>query len=221
MDEFPSNSRRPASPIDKVPPAAEESELKLDKVISGQVIKRKKPLGRRFMDTFFSGDASGVIPYLFRDVLIPALQDMATDMVKQGIERAVYGEVRTTHRSGYRGSNTLPRTHVSYDRPSGIVGRSPASYSSVAPRRPVTQPSAFDIGEIILDSMINAQVVADELDKTIAQYGAATVANLNDLLGQTSAYTDNKYGWTDLSQMTIKRIREGYLLSLPDPEDLR
>lgn len=218
MDEFPSNSRRPASPIDKTSPAVEEPELKLDKVISGKIIKRKKPLGRRFMDTFFSGDASGVIPYLFRDVLIPALQDMATDMVKQGIERAVYGEVRTTHRSGYRGSSTLPRTHVSYDRPSSVVGRAPSSYPV---RRPATQPSAFNIGEVILDSLINAQVVADELEKTIMKYGAATVANLNDLTGETSAYTDHKYGWTDLSAMTIKHIREGYLLILPDPEDLR
>jgi hypothetical protein len=218
MEEFPSNSRRPASPLDSTPPAVEE-ERKIDKVITGNVIKRKKPLGRRFMDTFFAKDSGGVFNYLFRDVLVPALQDMATDMVKQGIERAVYGEVRSTGRS-VRGSSYVPRTHVSYDRPNPVV-RPATPLVSPATRRAVVQPSAFDIGEIILDTQINAQVVVAELDKIVGVYGAATVANLNDLIGQTSAYTDHKWGWTDLTQLSVKRIREGYLLILPDPEDLR
>lgn len=214
IDDFPGNSRRPPSTDKTANPV--DDKKKLDKVITGEVVRRKKPLARRFMDTFFSGDSTSVVGYLGKEVLLPALQNLITDFVTQGIEKAVYGEVRSSGR-GIRGN--APRTHISYDRPSSIR---PSSHTAAPPgRRPVTQPSAFDIGEIILDSKINAQVVAEKLYETVEEYGSATVGHLNDLLGQTSAYTDHKWGWTDLSTMEIKRIREGYLLVLPEAEDLR
>lgn len=222
MDEFPGNSRirRPDEPPVKKP-VVPTDEPKFEKVVTGTVIKRKKPLGRRLMDTFFSGDSDSVIGYLGKQVLLPAVQDLVTDIVKQGIERAVYGEVRSASRSSYRGTNSSgPRTHISYDRPSSIV-RSTSITPSNAPRRPVTQPSAFDIGEIILGTKLEAQVVVDKLGEAIEEYGAVTVANLNDLIGQTSAYTDHKWGWTDLVDLRVKRVNEGYLLQLPEPEDLR
>lgn len=215
MEEFPGNSRRRIDQ-EKTTPVVEEP--KLSKVVTGTVVRRKKSLGRRIKETLFSGDSSSVFGYLLKEVLVPALQATATDMVTQGIEKAVYGEVRTPNRAARGSGYSAPRTHVSYNQPSSIV-RSPSP--GVQPRRPVTQPSAFDIGEIILGTKIEAQVVVDKLYETLEQYNCATVANLYDLIGQTSAYTDHKWGWTDLSTMTVKRVREGYLLILPEPEDLR
>lgn len=216
MDDFPSNSRnRPITNPEKPTPPRIEEGVKLDQVVTGSVVKRKKSLGRRFMDTFFSGNSDGVLGYLLKDVLIPALQDTATRMVSEGIERAVYGEVRN-HRSTVRG-NGYHRPHVSYDRPSTIINR-PSSI--VSNRRPIQQQSA-DIGEIVLESKIEAQAVMDKLYETIEEYGSVSVANLNELIGQSSAYTDHRWGWTDLSQMTGKRIQGGYVLLLPSVEDLK
>lgn len=217
MDQFPANSRSMAAkkPVEKRDEYNGEDERmipKLESVVSGKVIKRKKPLGRRFINTFFAGD--GVMGYLGKEVLLPALQNLITDFVTQGVNRAVYGDAapaRTT-----RGS--APRTHVSYNQPSSIVR--PAT-STPATRRPVTQPSAFDIGDLIVGSKIEADMICEKLYETVEEYGAATVANLNDLIGQTSAYTDHKWGWTDLERLSIAKIREGFLIKLPEPEDLR
>lgn len=219
MDEFPGNSRRRLEEKNE-PSATEAVEPKFEKVITGTVIKRKKPLGRRLMETFFSTDSSSVVGYLGKEVLLPALQNLVIDFVTQGIEKAVHGEVQTPRRSA-RGSTSGPRTHISYDRPSSIVRSSTSITPSSAPRRVVTQPSAFDIGEVILGTKIEAQVIAEKLGEAIEEYGAVTVANLNELIGQTSAYTDHKWGWTDLVDLRIKRVTEGYLLVLPEPEDLR
>lgn len=215
MEEFPGNSRRNTEPTPS--PVQPAEELKLDKVVTGKVVRRKTPLGRRLMATFFSGDSNSVVGYLGKEVLLPALQNLITDFVTQGIEKAVYGEVRSTGRTA-RGSAT-PRAHISYDRPSSII-RAPAARAP-EPRRAVTQRSAVDIEEIILDSKIAAEMVTEKLNEIIEEYGAATVGHLNDLIGQTSAYTDHKWGWTDLSEMRIRRVREGYLLLLPEPEDMR
>jgi hypothetical protein len=224
MDDYPSNSRTRTPPPDKRPrmeiqdEPAPEQEVKLEKVVTGRVIRRKKPLGRRIMDTFFSGDSNSVVGYLAKEVLLPALQNLVTDFVTQGIEKAVYGEVRTAHRSS-RGS-TFQRPHVSYDRyASAAPERRPTP--TTQPRRMATQPSSFDVGSIIVEDKVQAQVIADRLFDTLDQYGCVTVGNLNELLGQTSSHVDYKWGWTDLNQMTSKRVREGYLIVLPEPEDLR
>lgn len=224
MDEYPSNSRRPAvgpPEIDKKSIVPEER--KLNKVVTGQVVHRKKSLGRRLKDTFFSSDSGNVFAYLFSEVLVPALQDVATNLVTQGIEKAVYGEVRTPHRSPTRGTPGARGTHISYDQPNRSIIR--PQRPAAPPGRPIArpaaaQPSALDIGEIILADQINAQIVADGLYEALQDYESVTVANLKELTGETPQYTDYKFGWTDLSAMHIKRIREGYLLMLPEPEDL-
>ena len=42
-----------------------------------------------------------------------------------------------------------------------------------------------------------------------------SVADLNDIIGVTGSYTDNKYGWYDLSSAQITRDKSGYALKLP------
>ena len=212
MDQFPGNSRRSVNRAAEPEPEVEQP--KLAPVVEGKVIRRKKPLGRRFINTFFAGD--GVLGYLGKEVLLPALQNLITDFVTQGVNRAVYGDAAPP-RTSNRGAAS--RTHVSYNQPTSIIR--PGTQSAAPTRRAVNGPSAFDIGDVIVGTKIEADMIAEKLYETVEEYGAATVANLNDLIGQTSAYTDHKWGWTDLERMSINRVREGYLIKLPDPEDLR
>lgn len=51
----------------------------------------------------------------------------------------------------------------------------------------------------------------------IDKYGSATIADLYELLDKKSEYTDNDYGWKDLSTASQRRVREGYLLELTRP----
>jgi hypothetical protein len=216
MEEFPGNSRRPVvGPISnaELPPEGVRKLSPVPGLNKEDVIRKKKPLGQRIRDTFFAKDSANVITYLLKDVLVPALQDLVTDMVKQGIERAVYGEVQSPRRT--RGS--AQRTHVSYNQPSVIR---PAQTSFVG-RRPAAQTSSVDIGQIVVPDMVQAQLIAEQLFETVEQYGTASVANLYELLNQTAVVTDHKWGWHDLSTMEVKRVREGYWVVLPDPESIR
>lgn len=218
MEQFPGNSRNragqpPATPGSQIP----AEEPKLEKVVTGTVVRRKKPLGRRILDNLFRGDG-GVISYLAKDVLVPAFQVLITDMVTQGIERAVYGEVRTPPRS-VRGVNGANRPHISYDRPNTIV-RSPLGSGGPA-RRPMTQPSSMVLEEVILSTDFDAQIVMEALYEALRDFGAVTVANLKEALGESPTYVDYKWGWRDLEAMHKKRIGEGFLVYLPNPENLR
>lgn len=213
IPEFPSNSQRPGPPNLKAAPQQEEP--KLESVVTGQVVRRKKPLGRRLKETFFSGDSSSVVGYILHEVLIPEIKKIVVDSITQGAEKAVWGEVRSPSRSRLGPYNRPPVTN--YNQPRTIVGNGPA----MPARRPVTQPSSARIDDVILETDFDARMVAERLIETLEEYGCVAVARLNELLRQSSLTTDHKYGWYDLSTMHIRRVREGFLLVLPDPVPLK
>lgn len=218
MDDFPSNSHksRTPSPVDEKR-VAPEPEKRVEKIVEGTVIQRKKPLGRRFMETFFSGDAHGVVSYIIVDVLLPAAKDTVADAVSQGFERLLFGEVRSTsRRTGARPSGSSG--FVSYNRysSSSPARREEPRGREISPRARATH----DFDEIILATRSEAEEVVGRLFDVVARYEAATVADLYELLGLTAKFTDDKWGWTDLRGAGVTRVRNGYLLDLPRPEPL-
>lgn len=224
IEDFPGNSQSVKRPL--VPPATpapEPEEPVLEPVVTGKVIKRKTPLGRRVMKMLFSGDTDSVGGYLLRDVLIPAIQATVTDVITQGIQRTVYGDSRPG--GGYRPQGRpFPgsRSHISYNDRYNQPPSRPTSAVSTTPgvRRPPAQRDSLDIGEIIIDDKIEAEIIIEKMLETVEQYGVVTVGQLYNLTNQTSVYTDHRWGWNNLGQVGIRRVREGYLLMLPPPIDL-
>lgn len=199
--EYPANNTdKPAAPSREKPQRVTVSEPK----------QRKKPLGKRFTETFLGGDARGVGSYVVLDVLIPAMRDMVTDVVIQGVERLVYPD------GGRRRSSRVG---------TGIVGHTPYSRISSGVR-PETRDisrrarATHNFDEILIDTRHEAEEVINGLFRQLEKYGQATVADLYDLAGITPAYTDNKFGWTDLSGTDIRRTGGAYLLILPAPVTL-
>lgn len=180
---------------------------KVEKIIKGRVMKRKKSLGKRFLETFVGDDVNSVMGYILHDVLIPAAKSTLSDMVQGGIEMLLFGE-----RKGSRTRRDQGRSYVSYN-----------SYSSQQNRRDERREfsnrdrARHNFDEIILSSRGEAEEVLSHLVDLTIDYGQASVSDLYDLVGITGNFTDNKYGWTDLSSASVSRAREGYLLNLPRP----
>lgn len=63
-------------------------------------------------------------------------------------------------------------------------------------------------------------MVLEVLSDLAERYEVATVADLYDAAGLSSDYTDRKWGWTDLRDAQIVRVRTGYLIQLPPPVPL-
>jgi hypothetical protein len=218
VENFPGNSRKLTSENTDATPAVEP---KVEPVIVGKVVMRKTPFGKRMMKMFFSGDSDSVFGYLVRDVLVPALQDTFTDVITQGIQKAVYGTVRPdTRRSGQRSSSTVNRAPISYDRYATRQTSAIFSSPSTAARRPATRRETLDLGEIVLDGKLDAEAVLDGMFSALGQYQSVTVGTLKNLLGESSVYTDHHWGWTNLDGAGIKRVAGGYLLDFPPLEDL-
>ena len=93
----------------------------------------------------------------------------------------------------------------------------------VAPRRQSNKKVSYrdayyykHVDNIILDSRETAENVLNALKEIINEYGFVTVTDMYDLAGLDAPYTGQKYGWLDLKEAKIIRVRSGYKLVLPE-----
>lgn len=96
MEDYRSNSHKAKAE------AKEAAEKKVDKVVTGNVKRKKKSEVSKFKDVFISEDVSNVKSYIFLDVLVPAIKKAVSDIVKDGVDMMLYGDKR----SGSRGSSS-------------------------------------------------------------------------------------------------------------------
>ena len=73
-----------------------------------------------------------------------------------------------------------------------------------------------NVDNIRFDSRETAEGVLKTLTEIINVYGFVTVADMYDLVGLNATYTEQKYGWVDLKEAKIVRVRSGYKLLMPE-----
>lgn len=173
---------------------------RVEKVVHGRVRTKPKSGVSKITDVFISEDAANVKSYIVMDVLIPAVKKAISDIVRDGIDMILYGESRGRKSSSASGYVSYRDYSRSDDRDRFRDSRSRSSY-------------AHD--DIILDSRGEAEEVLTRMDELIDTYGNVSVADLYDLVGKSSEYTDNKYGWTNIRNAEPIRVRDGYMLKLP------
>lgn len=204
--EYPPNSFS-----SKKPPEPEEEKVVV-RVTKSEAIRRKKGLGRKFKEIFFGGDARSTGRFIIHSVLIPAAKDMIIDAGREGIEKLVRGDSyrrRNAPRSG-------PAGYFSYDRVPTTrqdTREQPRPLSARARAR-------HDFDEIVLPSRAEAEEVIERLFDIVNRYTTATVADLYDLVGVRSSHVDQKWGWSDMRGAGVARVRDGYLLELPDVQPM-
>lgn len=204
--EFPGNSKAPR------PQAPVNEEKKVESVVVNKVESRKKSLFKRFTDVFIGGDSRSVVQYVIMDVLVPQAKDMMAEAVSSGFERMIYGESRPNHR-GPRGARPAgPTNYTRYAvRGNNPLGRAGETDS----RRPIAQARNQGIDDILLATRVEAETVLTRMYDLLQEYESASIADLYSLVGWSSSYVDQKWGWTDLHGSMIRKARDGYSLELP------
>lgn len=191
MEKYPANSHKA-----KTEKQVAEKK-KVEKVVKGKVkVKKKGELGK-FAEMFISEDAGDVKSYILMDVIVPLIKKGISDTV----DMILYGGSGSGSR---RGSSKVSYSSY-YDRGDGDRR---AAHSTVRTGR-------YDFDSIVLESRGEAEEVLDRLCELIDTYKVASVADLYDLVGVDFEYTDNKYGWMNLRNAEVMRVRDGYTLKLP------
>ncbi|QED11590.1 hypothetical protein PP914_gp100 [Arthrobacter phage Qui] len=195
-----SNRQREAAAV------AAPERVKIEKVIEGRAVERKKGVGRRIKDHFQGeNDMNSIASYVFWEVIVPKVKDLAVDAINEGTDRAFYGASRRSSSSNTR----VVSRPTAYNR----IYQSSNEPRTVSQRARTTHD--FD-QDIVLPSLGEAEKVLDTLIEYVEKYGFVSVMDLYDAVGVTNGeFTDEKHGWDDLRTAKPVRTRAGYILDLP------
>lgn len=174
-------------------------EKNLSPVVSTPVKVKKRSEARKLADIFISEDVSSVKSYIFMDILIPAIKKAISDIVTDGVDMILYGGTGKSRKSS-------SASKVSY---SSYYDGDKRDYRREEPR------NRYGLDDIVLSHRHEAEEVLSRMDEIIDEYKIVSVADMYDLIGVSCDYTAHKYGWTNLRNASVVRVRDGYKLDLP------
>lgn len=219
--QFPSNAHmnvnnplNPKSPPLAPAPAKDLPEKNVEAVVTTEVTVRKRRWYQRAANSVFKTDMKTISENVLGGIIAPAIKNTVVEAIQTTVEKAILGEVRSNRNIGFRGSML---NHVNYAAASMQKPPGSTVQGTVVPNvRPHN-----DFSDYLIGSRMQAEQVVLELDKLIGIYGLATKSDLKGLLGISSEYTDNKWGWYSMAGADVRgNAARGYTLELPDPQPI-
>ena len=211
-ENYPGNSKKERSEEAK----SESARPEIKKIVTTSGTVRKASLGSRMRETFAGEGARETGTYVFFDVIIPAVKAMVFDTITQGADRILFGG-RDVIRSGMANA---PRTKTNYNQISTRAANNYPGRNFEGGGREISRQARnnhrFD--EILLDSRGEAEMVLDTMQDLISRFQWVSVPEFYSMVDVTAEFTDEKWGWTNISTAQIRPSRGKYVILLPSPE---
>lgn len=203
-EQFPGNP--------KISKATRQRELPDPPVLSGEVIMRKTPIGRKLKQIFLGGDFKGAAKSTIYNTVIPDMRELIFDSFVGFVKSVVFPTGRDAQRSRSP-INTTSRT--SYNMP---IPR-----SAMLPHQPpfLSRHGRMQMEDIILPLKEDCEAVLEYLSDIIDKDKVATKADLMHFFGRPWDFTAQSWGWGFLGNAEIVQLREGWLLDLPPMEPIQ
>ena len=143
-------------------------------------------------------------------MLIPTLKETIYDIVTNSLDISLFGG---------RGSSSKRSRRPTADK---VSYTDYGSMSRTDDRARNTRTSTiYSYDDIVIPTRGEAEAVLERMDELLETYEQVRVADLYELVGVTGEYTDNKYGWVNLQNAEVVRVRNGYKIKLPRAVPLR
>lgn len=200
----------PTRPEGAYPGNSDRSKEKKDITPVAKARVKRESTARKVVGEIIREDAQSVGETVLWDVIIPTVKNLISDTVTRGIESMLYGgDSRPRSKNTYSDYSGYSRPKGSRDRPT--ERRERRSARQAEPER----------NEIIFDSRSDAFDVIDRMSDLIDQYGQASLADLNALIGASSNFIDDNWGWTDMGSFDVRQVRDGFMLTHDEPQSLK
>lgn len=221
------NPQIPINSIDSYPNASKAKNVDANKpktkpkseaiIQKDHVTVKKQSAWQKAKRRIFEEEGKELKGYIIDDVLIPSIKEVISNIVSNGVDILLYGEVKHIgqRKPTIFGGTSRFGNYINYgstaSRPSIINNR-----NGVAPDSTVRRNLSLD--DFLFDTKKDANDILDTMSTILIDYGIVTVADLYDLCGLSTPYTYNNYGWKDLSTAGVSLTPSGYLLNLPTPQ---
>ena len=193
MQDYPANPR-----YAKEQDASIQTKKRVEKPIVNGAGTKKQNGFQKFAKAFISEEIGNVKTSIVNDILVPTFKKV----VMNTIDMLLNGP------SGYSGSS-VSSSKISYRN---FYDKKPEPRSSES----TSARSRFDFEDITYPNRGSAEMVLDQMDALVSQYGYVTILDMYDLSGITAPPTAHKYGWVTLRDAKIVRMMDGdYIIRLP------
>lgn len=185
-------------------------DLKVVPVVTGEVVEKKKSLGKRFVETFISEDITDIPRYLKTEVFVPLVKKVFLDSLN----------ILLNGRSqNYVGGSEIRR----YDRLSTMGSGMKGTYILGPSTSRSTEASKRTFNDLYYKNGADGKLVKENIEAIFNQYRIVRVADLLEASNLSNAidFTDYNYGWTDIRAMQlIYDGKGGSTLKMPPPHPL-
>lgn len=180
------------------------------KQVTSNVIVKKESEGSKLKKKFFAEDAKTVGGHVVDTVVIPSIKKIISDIVKTSVDYFLYGSkgARPTSGPGIISYNQY------YNRGTTIGGGTPITYGG-SPLNGGRPNTLYSVNEVIFPERDDAEKVLLNLKESIVSFGMVSVADFYEMINQRSVFTDQKWGWRDLSQADVIRVDNGFQIRFP------
>ena len=215
-------------------PAEKESQPKSNEVVEARQKPRKPPLqvntnppavkkkntfSRLANHVLGPGYGVRVREYVVREIIAPNLRDVIYNSIMASLGMAVYKEnfqpERRSTTSSWKSpsSRTTGRQTERYDQ----YSRTP---SRTRTRRSAPSEAYVDVVEHVFPSMQEAKDAVRRMEREIDIFGYVTISDYYQIVEVKADYTDETYGWTDLSGVVYQSLSGGGVIIEFPPTDL-
>lgn len=186
-----------------------KEQKKVTKVIQGKTKVRKKSEMKKVMNSIISDEVGSIKNYAIYEVIIPTVVDTISQLIKGSIDMMFYGKTGDYRRGGYGAAPRSNVTRVSYGK----------YYDDRREPRTTSATRQYSYDDITFETKSDAEIVLQNMDDILEEYGVVRVSDIFDLAGQSGNVDTNfNYGWTNLRSATVERNRYGeWYIRLPRP----
>lgn len=183
---------------------------KVQKLEGVNAVKRKPSLLKRIRQSFTGDDTRTVGDFLLFEVAIPAIKTMLYDTFTQGLSRSLWGRGVGAPGAGNRRPGVVNYNRISHD------AREQQSITVTQRDR-----ASHDFDGVTFGTRGEAEKVLTYLMDIIDQYDFVSVQDLYEMVGIVPGFTDNRWGWYELTGADIVPVRDGFILDLPPTKPIR
>lgn len=211
-ENYPGNSKKERAAEEK----SETPRPQVQKIVKTSGIVKAPSIGSRFRATFSGEGAQETGTYVLFDVIIPAFKAMIFDTITQGADRILFGG-RDVIRSGMANA---PKTRTNYNQISTKAANRYPGRDFEGKGREISNSARSNhrFDEILLDTRGEAEMVLDTMQDLISRFEWVSVPEFYSMVDVTAEFTDEKWGWTNISTAQIRPSRGKYVILLPSPE---
>lgn len=207
--QYPSNSivSKPSAS-----PKEPEKREKVDSVVRGKVSLKKESFSEKLKKTFLPGDIQDIKSYAWNQIIVPGLKTSAIAIM----ELALFGQVSSRSRNGYFNANqSNQRTNYTYISSGSQRG------VPIQPTISNRDRSMHNFRGVVFENLEDVEDVISTLLDIVERTGYATVADYYDACGIQAEWADETWGWKGFQRLESRRTRDGYVIDMTPPIQLR